>query len=124
MGRDMTRDPIVEAVREDLHQRSQHGIAKYGTTLAGNPIGLQAWLQHAYEEALDFACYLKRAMAETPERPAVGVSWCLPVEYAVEYGDQDLGWHRSPAAPMTYPTTLHARVAAAGYCTCGHEGDE
>jgi hypothetical protein len=30
--------------------------------VADNPLPLRAWLQHAYEEALDQAIYLKRAM--------------------------------------------------------------
>lgn len=55
-------DSIVEAVREDLLQRSQKGIKKYGTTLADNPLELKQWLQHAYEECLDQANYLKSAI--------------------------------------------------------------
>lgn len=52
----------VEArVIEDISARQQAGIAKYGTTVADNPLALNQWLQHAYEEALDMAVYLKRA---------------------------------------------------------------
>ena len=40
------------------------GIAKYGTTVADNPLSLRQWLQHAFEETLDKAIYLKRAIAE------------------------------------------------------------
>jgi hypothetical protein len=40
------------------------GILKYGKTVAENPLDLLQWLQHAYEECLDQAVYLKRAMAE------------------------------------------------------------
>jgi hypothetical protein len=57
-------DSIVEAVRADLLRRSQLGIKKYGTTLADNPLDLKQWLQHAYEETLDNANYLKRAIME------------------------------------------------------------
>jgi len=57
-------DPIVEAVRDDLLQRSQVGISKYGVTLARNDLSLRDWLQHAYEETLDQANYLKRAIVE------------------------------------------------------------
>jgi hypothetical protein len=42
-----------------LHGRSQLGIRKYGTTLEENPDEHVARLQHAYEEALDLANYLK-----------------------------------------------------------------
>lgn len=58
------RDPVVEAVREDLLRRSQIGIEKYGTTLARKDLNLRDWLQHAYEEHLDAANYLKRAIME------------------------------------------------------------
>lgn len=44
--------------------RQQKGIAKYGTTVEGNPLSLRAWLQHALEEALDQAVYLQRAIEE------------------------------------------------------------
>lgn len=57
-------DPIVEAVRDDLLQRSQVGISKYGVTLARDDLSLRDWLQHAYEETLDQANYLKRAIVE------------------------------------------------------------
>jgi hypothetical protein len=57
-------DPVVEAVRADLLQRSQVGVQKYGVTLARTDLSLRDWLQHAYEEHLDAANYLKRAIME------------------------------------------------------------
>jgi hypothetical protein len=33
-------------------------------TVATNPAHLREWLQHAYQESLDKAIYLKRAIAE------------------------------------------------------------
>lgn len=52
------------AVCADIAKRQQLGIAKYGTTVAENPLELREWLQHAYEETLDQAVYLKRAIEE------------------------------------------------------------
>ena len=57
-------DQIVESVREDLLRRSQVGIKKYGVTLNRDDLGLRDWLQHAYEECLDQANYLKRAIVK------------------------------------------------------------
>ena len=57
-------DTIVASVREDLKKRSELGIKKYRTTLDRNDLKLKDWLQHAYEEALDNALYLKRAMKD------------------------------------------------------------
>lgn len=48
----------------DIARRQQLGIAKYGTTVAKNPLELREWLQHAYEETLDQAVYLRRAIEE------------------------------------------------------------
>lgn len=53
-----------KSVCEDIARRQLHGIRKYGTTVASNPLTLKQWLQHAYEETLDKAIYLKRAIAE------------------------------------------------------------
>jgi hypothetical protein len=52
------------AVCEDIARRQQFGIHKYGQTVAENPLTHKKWLQHAYEECLDMAIYLKRAMSE------------------------------------------------------------
>ena len=58
------RDTVIDAVRDDLLRRSQLGIAKYGVTLDRTDLNLRDWLQHAYEENLDMANYLKRAIME------------------------------------------------------------
>ena len=57
-------DPIVEANRELLLQRSIVGLHKYGTTVNDNPLSRKQWLQHALEEALDLANYLQKLIQE------------------------------------------------------------
>jgi hypothetical protein len=54
----------------EIAARQQMGIAKYGTTVAENPIGLREWLVHAKEEALDQAIYLQRAIEEIDAKEA------------------------------------------------------
>ena len=54
-------------VCEDVAKRQQIGIVKYQTTVEENPLPLVDWLQHAYEETLDKAIYLKRAIEEIQE---------------------------------------------------------
>lgn len=56
-------------VIEDIARRQALGIAKYGTTVAENPLALRQWLQHAYEEHLDAAVYLRRAIEELDAKP-------------------------------------------------------
>lgn len=48
----------------DIAERQKKGIAKYGITVQENPLTLKQWLTHAYEECLDQAVYLKRAIEE------------------------------------------------------------
>jgi len=57
-------------VIEDIRKRQQVGIAKYGTTLANNPLKLREWLEHQYQELLDAALYCKRAIQEIDAREA------------------------------------------------------
>jgi hypothetical protein len=63
----MTHPPLqatgIEAeVCADIARRQALGVHKYGRTVAENPLPHRGWLQHGYEEALDLAIYLKRAM--------------------------------------------------------------
>lgn len=52
------KDAITTSVIEDLKSRADRGFKKYNTTLEEN--NHQNMLQHAYEEALDLAQYLKK----------------------------------------------------------------
>jgi len=60
-------DSIVEETRKDLLDRSEAGIKKYNNTLDRDDLELSDWLQHAYEEMLDGALYLKRAKKDVEE---------------------------------------------------------
>lgn len=61
---------IEAKVCADIAARQALGVAKYGVTVQDNPLALQQWLQHAYEECLDQAVYLRRAMQELTEQTA------------------------------------------------------
>jgi hypothetical protein len=52
------KDDITASVMQDLTTRADRGLMKYNTTLGEN--NHQNMLQHAYEEALDMAQYLKK----------------------------------------------------------------
>lgn len=52
------QDEVTVSVMEDLKRRADLGVKKYGTTLEQNDH--QNMLQHAYEESLDLAQYLKK----------------------------------------------------------------
>jgi hypothetical protein len=51
---------IVYNVIEDLISREKKGIDTYNTTVDRKDLTEDQWLQHAYEEALDLAIYLKK----------------------------------------------------------------
>lgn len=60
----MNNSKILDSVIGDLVKREQRGIRKYGTTVDRIDLNEQEWLQHAYEEALDLALYLKKFIHE------------------------------------------------------------
>jgi len=62
---DTVKDNITREVIMDLTSRAARGVKKYNTTLGEN--NHQNMLQHAYEEALDLAQYLKKEMSVIPE---------------------------------------------------------
>ncbi len=52
-------DPNVEAVKEQLSERSKVGFKKYGTLTNRGDLTTLEWIQHAQEEAMDLAVYLE-----------------------------------------------------------------
>lgn len=60
--------PIWDQVVEDMKQRDQFGLKKYGRHLEAND-GRDT-LVDAYEEALDLSVYLKKAIIERDEAKA------------------------------------------------------
>jgi hypothetical protein len=59
---DNLQSDTYKEVITDLISREKMGRMKYGVTVDKANLSEQEWLNHAYEEALDFAIYLKRLM--------------------------------------------------------------
>lgn len=55
-----TRDSVVQAVVAQFQNRSEVGIAKYGTTLDRTDLTTLQWLQHTQEELMDAVLYIER----------------------------------------------------------------
>ena len=53
-------DTIVESVMLKFKQRSELGIAKYGTTLDRDDLSILEWINHAQEELMDGILYLEK----------------------------------------------------------------
>lgn len=64
----MTRSNLLTQVVAELEARELKGLDTYGTTLDRNDLTRSEWLQHAYEEALDLALYLKKLKIEEDAR--------------------------------------------------------
>ena len=75
----------------DILKRQELGIAKYGTTVAQNPLELRQWLQHAYEEKLDDAVYMKRAIQELDKIIDAGVASAINVDEIMAQVTSSLG---------------------------------
>jgi hypothetical protein len=59
---DNLQSETYKEVITDLIAREKMGRIKYGVIVDKANLSEQEWLNHAYEEALDFAIYLKRLM--------------------------------------------------------------
>lgn len=53
---------IMYSIIDDLLAREEKGIKEYGTTMDRTDLSEQEWIQHAYEESLDLAIYLKKIL--------------------------------------------------------------
>ena len=86
-----TFEDTESLVIADILKRQKLGVAKYGTTVAQNPLDLRQWLQHAYEEKLDDAVYMKRAIQELDKIIAAGMASAIDVDAITQQVTQALG---------------------------------
>lgn len=87
----MTIKDTETEVCADIKRRQELGIAKYGTTVAQNPLELRQWLQHAYEEKLDDAVYMKRAIQELDKIIDAGVANSIDIDKIMNQVQKTLG---------------------------------
>jgi hypothetical protein len=64
----MQKSNLLTQVIVELEAREAKGVETYGTTLDRQDLTRSEWLQHAYEEALDLALYLKKLKIEEDAR--------------------------------------------------------
>lgn len=114
--------PVWEMVIEDMHERNQEGIRKYGTPLQAH--NGRKPLVDAYQEVLDLAVYLRQAIEELPPvRPVKawtqeeggkweGVMRCGSQEWTIELG-------RPSKVHITFPHAHEARFWDENYCLLG-----
>lgn len=51
-------------VCQDIADRQRVGLSKYGVSVEESPLSVREWLHHAYQETLDQAIYLRRAIEQ------------------------------------------------------------
>jgi hypothetical protein len=56
----VSRDPIVNSVIDLFEARSEQGMTRYGTSMAGNMKTTLEWIADAQEELMDAILYLER----------------------------------------------------------------
>jgi len=55
---------VYAQVMIDLRSREKMGIEKYGVSVDKAKLDTLKWMQHAYEESLDHAIYMKKLILE------------------------------------------------------------
>lgn len=55
---------VYPQVMIDLRNREKMGIEKYGVSVDKAELNAIQWMQHAYEESLDHAIYMKKLILE------------------------------------------------------------
>lgn len=55
---------VYAQVMVDLRGREKMGIEKYGVSVDKAELDTLQWMQHAYEESLDHAIYMKKLILE------------------------------------------------------------
>lgn len=55
---------VYAQVMLDLRNREKMGIEKYGVSVDKAKLDALQWMQHAYEESLDHAIYMKKLILE------------------------------------------------------------
>lgn len=77
-------------IHEDLIASDKKGYEEYGVTVDRKDYTQKDWLRHAYEEVLDTAKYLKRAIdtsgTKSPNRAAVDVLLQVDASINTEIG--------------------------------------
>ena len=72
-------DAINNAVIKKLKKRAQQGYVKYGLTMDRTDLSELAWLNHAQQEAMDFAVYLEKLIQTKSKQPIVDIKVKKPI---------------------------------------------
>lgn len=70
---EVIKDSIVESVVNRFKERSEVGIAKYGTTMDRKDLSTLEWMIHFREELMDGLLYLERVIQDTQKENIIDI---------------------------------------------------
>ncbi len=97
---EVVKDSIVESVVKQFKERSEVGIAKYGTTMDRKDLSTLEWMIHFREELMDGLLYLERVIKDTQKENIIDIM----------KSDEELGLYAN-----TFSGTTHAATAGILY---------
>jgi len=92
---EVVKDTIVESVVNRFKERSEVGIAKYGTTMDRKDLSTLEWMIHFREELMDGLLYLERVIKDTQKENIIDMM----------KSDEELGLYANTFSGTTSSTT-------------------
>jgi len=92
---EIVKDSIVESVVKQFKERSEVGIAKYGTTMDRKDLSTLEWMIHFREELMDGLLYLERVIKDTQKENIIDIM----------KSDEELGLYANTFSGTTSSTT-------------------
>jgi hypothetical protein len=92
---EIIKDSIVESVVNRFKERSEVGIAKYGTTMDRKDLSTLEWMIHFREELMDGLLYLERVIKDTQKENIIDIM----------KSDEELGLYANTFSGTTSSTT-------------------
>jgi len=92
---EVVKDTIVEGVVNRFKERSEVGIAKYGTTMDRKDLSTLEWMIHFREELMDGLLYLERVIKDTQKENIIDIM----------KSDEELGLYANTFSGTTSSTT-------------------
>ena len=92
---EVIQDSIVNGVVNRFKERSEVGIAKYGTTMDRKDLSTLEWMIHFREELMDGLLYLERVIQDTQKENIIDIM----------KSDEELGLYANTFSGTTSSTT-------------------
>ena len=92
---EVVQDTIVESVVKQFKERSEVGIAKYGTTMDRKDLSTLEWMIHFKQELMDGLLYLERVIKDTQKENIIDIM----------KSDEELGLYANTFSGTTSSTT-------------------